>query len=42
LRNWRFALLTFEEGEAAKALREFQAALAKHRHFTREVDPPLV
>jgi catalase len=35
-------VLTFEEGEAAKALREFQAALAKHRHFMREVDPPLV
>jgi catalase len=35
-------VLTFDEGEAAQAVREFVAAVAKHRHFTREVDPPLV
>jgi catalase len=35
-------VLTFEEGQAGEALREFVAAIAKHRHFLREVDPPLV
>jgi catalase len=35
-------VLTFGEGEAAQALREFAAAIAKHRHFERESDPPLV
>ena len=35
-------ILTFQEGEAREALRAFIAAIAKHRHFTREVDPPLV
>jgi catalase len=35
-------ILLFEEGQAAEALREFVAAIARHRHFTREVDPPLV
>jgi catalase len=35
-------VLTFDEDEADAALRELIAAIAKHRHFTREVDPPLV
>jgi catalase len=35
-------ILSFEEGQASEALRAFVAAVAKHRHFTREVDPPLV
>jgi catalase len=35
-------VLTFDQGETAQAVREFVSALAKHRHFTREVDPPLV
>jgi catalase len=35
-------ILTFEEGQADSALREFIGAIAKHRHFTREVDPPLI
>jgi catalase len=35
-------ILSFEEGEAAEALRAFIAAIAKHRHFQRETDPPLV
>jgi catalase len=35
-------VLSFEEGQAGEALRAFIAAIAKHRHFTREVDPPLV
>jgi catalase len=35
-------ILTFAEGEAGEALRAFTAAIAKHRHFVREVDPPLV
>jgi catalase len=35
-------VLGFEEGQAGEALRAFVAAIAKHRHFTREVDPPLV
>jgi catalase len=35
-------ILVFAEGEAAEALRAFIAAIAKHRHFVREIDPPLV
>ncbi|HET7668908.1 MAG TPA: catalase, partial [Burkholderiales bacterium] len=35
-------VLSFAEGETAAALREFIAAIAKHRHFEREIDPPLV
>jgi catalase len=35
-------VLSFEDGETAAALREFAAAIAKHRHFAREMDPPLV
>jgi catalase len=35
-------VLTFEEGDAARGLSAFIAAVAKHRHFLREVDPPLV
>jgi hypothetical protein len=35
-------VLSFEEGEAAAALRGFVAAIAQHRHFARETDPPLV
>jgi catalase len=35
-------VLTFEQGQAGEALRAFIAAIAQHRHFTREVDPPLV
>ncbi len=34
-------VLVFEE-QSREALREFVAAIARHRHFTREVDPPLV
>ncbi|HEX6297964.1 MAG TPA: catalase [Burkholderiales bacterium] len=33
-------VLSFEEGETSAALREFTAAIAKHRHFAREMDPP--
>jgi len=35
-------VLSFGEGEAAQALREFTAAIAQHRHFARESDPPMV
>jgi catalase len=35
-------ILVFEENQVSEALREFIAAIARHRHFTREVDPPLV
>ncbi|HWA38204.1 MAG TPA: catalase [Burkholderiales bacterium] len=35
-------VLAFEEGEAAAALKAFIPAIAKHRHFEREVDPPAV
>jgi hypothetical protein len=33
-------VLSFEEGETSAALREFTAAIARHRHFAREMDPP--
>jgi catalase len=35
-------VLTAGQGEATSGLREFVAAIAKHRHFERETDPPLV
>jgi catalase len=35
-------LLLLEKGEAQKALTRFIQAIAKHRHFAREVDPPMV
>jgi catalase len=35
-------VLLFDEGEAAAALRAFVPAIAAHRHFVREADPPLV
>jgi catalase len=35
-------VLSFEEGQATEALRAFAAAIAKHRHFERELDPPPV
>ncbi len=35
-------VLSFEDGETSAALRQFAAAIAKHRHFAREMDPPLV
>jgi catalase len=35
-------ILGFQQGEAQEALKAFIAAIAKHRHFVREVDPPLV
>jgi catalase len=35
-------VLSFDEGEASQALREFTAAIAQHRHFARESDPPMV
>ena len=35
-------VLRFEPGQGAAALREFTSAIAKHRHFAREMDPPLV
>jgi catalase len=35
-------VLGFGDGEAPAALREFTAAIARHRHFAREIDPPLV
>jgi hypothetical protein len=39
-RRWR--RLVFGEGEARKALPRFIAAIARHRHFERELDPPPV
>jgi catalase len=35
-------LLLFESGDAAAALQAFTAAIAMHRHFSRETDPPLI
>jgi len=35
-------VLVFEEGEAKEALPRFVAAIARHRHFERELDPPPV
>jgi hypothetical protein len=35
-------VLVFGEGEARKALPRFIAAIARHRHFERELDPPPV
>jgi catalase len=35
-------VLVFEEGKAAQALPRFVEAIAAHRHFAREIDPPLV
>ncbi|MDB5905024.1 MAG: catalase, partial [Betaproteobacteria bacterium] len=35
-------LLQHGAGETAAALEAFVAAVAKHRHFERETDPPLV
>ena len=35
-------LLLYEDDERDTAMAEFVAAIAKHRHFAREVDPPLV
>jgi catalase len=35
-------LIVAEAGDAAAATEAFLAALAKHRHFGREMDPPLV
>jgi catalase len=35
-------LVVAEAGDAAAGIRTFLAALAKHRHFGREMDPPLV
>jgi catalase len=35
-------LLRFEAGDAEDALEAFVAAVAKHRHFERQTDPPLV
>jgi catalase len=33
-------LLLLEEGETDEAITQFIAALARHRHFEREIDPP--
>jgi len=33
-------LLRFEEDDAEEALKQFIAAIARHRHFERETDPP--
>jgi catalase len=35
-------LLLLEEGEIDEAIGQFIGALAKHRHFEREIDPPAV
>jgi catalase len=35
-------LLTFGRGDAERAVQAFAEALAKHRHFARETDPPTV
>jgi len=35
-------LLLLEEGEIDEAIAQFIGALAKHRHFEREIDPPAV
>jgi catalase len=35
-------LLQFGAGEGAAALEAFVQAIAKHRHFERETDPPVV
>jgi catalase len=35
-------LIVAEAGEARKALAAFIAGMAKHRHFGREMDPPLL
>jgi hypothetical protein len=31
-----------EEGQLGAAIGQFIEAIAKHRHFARETDPPLV
>jgi catalase len=35
-------LIVAGAGDANAAIKDFIAALAKHRHFGREMDPPLV
>jgi catalase len=35
-------VLLFDEGQTAAALKAFTAAIAAHRHFAREIDPPPV
>ena len=35
-------LLLFKEGGAKEALSKFTEAIAKHRHYAREIDPPAV
>ena len=35
-------LLLLEDGEVDEAIAQFIGALAKHRHFEREIDPPAV
>ena len=35
-------LLQFPDGQIESALEQFIAAIAKHRHFAREMDPPRV
>jgi catalase len=35
-------VLSFDESDVQQALRAFIAAIAKHRHFERETDPPMV
>jgi catalase len=35
-------LLHFPDGQFEPALEHFIAAIAKHRHFEREMDPPRV
>ena len=35
-------LIIAEEGQEKAAMQAFLEGLAKHRHFGREMDPPLV
>jgi catalase len=35
-------LILDEDGDVKKSLARFEAAIAKHRHFAREMDPPAV
>jgi len=35
-------LLSFADGDSGAAVEAFAAAIAQHRHFARETDPPLI
>jgi len=42
VRRFGSGLLLYEDDEAESAIEAFVTAIAKHRHFAREMDPPPV